>query len=312
MKPTFGSLFAGIGGFDMGMEQANWECKFQVEWDKHCRSVLDHHWPDVQKWGDIKNVNGRFLPPVDCIIFGSPCQDLSNNSGSSGLGLEGSKSGLFFEAIRIIKEMRDATGNTFPRWAIWENVAGALNSSKGADFGKVLDSMAEAGAVVIEWKLLDSKYFGIPQCRRRVFVAAGFPSDTTNPSTSQIFPVNNCNKRDINKGTEKMFYRSHGSQDAFQTGFSPPVKRISAVCVTSETLRPRQLTPIELERLQGYPDDHTRWNSDLTEQSDSQRIKQCGNGVTTPVAKWVGEQLINAHHNIYPSLHKSRTVQSTE
>lgn len=301
MKPTFGSLFAGIGGFDMGMEEANWDCKFQVEWDKHCRSVLDHHWPNVEKWSDIRDVNGRFLPPVDCIIFGSPCQDLSNNSGSSGLGLDGNKSGLFFEAIRIIKEMRNATGNTYPRWAIWENVAGALNSNKGSDFGKVLDSMAEAGAVVIEWKLLDSKYFGIPQCRRRVFVIGGFPSDTTNPSSAKIFPINSGNKRDIKKGTEKMFYRSHGSQDAFQTGFSPPVKRISAVCITSETLRPRQLTPIELERLQGYPDDHTRWNSDGTEQSDSQRIKQCGNGVTTPVAKWVAEQLFNTHNEFYLS-----------
>jgi DNA (cytosine-5)-methyltransferase 1 len=305
MMPTFGSLFAGIGGFDMGMEQANWDCKFQVEWDAHCRSVLDYRWPYVEKWGDIKNVNGRFLPPVDCIIFGSPCQDLSNNSGSSGLGLEGSKSGLFFEAIRIIKEMRDATGNTFPKWAIWENVAGALGSNKGSDFGKVLDSMAEAGAVVIEWKLLDSKYFGIPQCRRRVFVVAGFTSNTADPSSSQIFPINSGSKRDIKKGTEKMFYRSHGSQDAFQTGFSPPVKRIAPVCVTSETLRPRQLTPIELERLQGYPDNHTRWNSDGTEQSDSQRIKQCGNGVTTPVAKWVAEQLMNAHKDLYLSLHQT-------
>tara|TARA_R110002126_G_scaffold66622_1_gene169296 strand:+ start:1208 stop:2131 length:924 start_codon:yes stop_codon:yes gene_type:complete len=300
MKPTFGSLFAGIGGFDMGMEQAGWDCKFQVEWDKHCRSVLDRHWADVEKWGDIQNVDGRFLPPVDCIVFGSPCQDLSKNGGGSGLGLEGSRSGLFFEAIRIIKEMRNATGNTFPRWAIWENVAGALESNGGSDFGKVLDSLAEAGAMVIEWKLLDSKYFGIPQCRRRVFVIAGFNSDSTNPSSIEIFPINKSNKRDIKKGTEIMFYRSHGSYDYASVGFSPPLKRVSAVCVASETLRPRQLTPLELERLQGYPDDHTRWNSDGTEQSDSCRIKQVGNGVTTPVAKWVAQQLVNVHNDIYP------------
>jgi hypothetical protein len=122
VKPTFGSLFAGVGGFDMGMEQAGWECKFQVEWDKHCRSVLDLHWSDVEKWSDVRNVNGRFIPPVDCIIFGSPCQDLSKAGNRAGLS--GDRSSLFFEAIRIIKEMRDATGGTFPKWAIWENVAG--------------------------------------------------------------------------------------------------------------------------------------------------------------------------------------------
>lgn len=300
MNPTFGSLFAGIGGFDMGMEQAGWDCKFQVEWDKHCRSVLDRHWPNVEKWGDIQNVDGRFLPPVDCIVFGSPCQDLSKSGGGSGLGLQGNKSGLFFEAIRIIKEMRNATGNTFPRWAIWENVAGALESNGGSDFGKVLDSLAKTGAMVIEWKLLDSKYFGIAQSRRRVFVVAGFNSDSTNPSSHKIFPVNQSNQRNITKGNEIMFYRSHGSYDYFQIGLSPPLKRVSAVCVASETLRPRQLTPLELERLQGYPDDHTRWNSDGTEQSDSHRINQCGNGVTTPVTKWVAQQLFNVHKDIYP------------
>ena len=144
----------------------------------------------MQKWGDIQNVDGMFLPPVDCIVFGSPCQDLSKSGGGSGLGLQGNKSGLFFEAIRIIKEMRNATGNTFPRWAIWENVAGALESNGGSDFGKVLDSLAETGAMVIEWKLLDSKYFGIAQSRRRVFVVAGFNSNSTNPSSHKIFPVN--------------------------------------------------------------------------------------------------------------------------
>ena len=98
MKPTFGSLFAGIGGFDMGMEQAGWSCKFQVEWDKDCLSILDHHWADVPKLGDIREVDGRLLPPVDCIIFGSPCQDLSNQPlAGTRTGLSGKRSGLFHE-----------------------------------------------------------------------------------------------------------------------------------------------------------------------------------------------------------------------
>jgi site-specific DNA-cytosine methylase len=290
-------LFAGIGGFDVGMEQAGWECKFQVEWDKHCRSVLDRHWADVEKWSDVRNVNGRFLPPVDCIIFGSPCQDLSQ--AGKRAGLDGGRSSLFFEAIRIVKEMRDATAGIYPRWIIWENVAGALNSNRGADFGKVLDTMAEAGALVIEWKLLDSKYFGIPQVRRRVFVVAGFDSDSTDPSSTQIFPVNESSERNIQKGNTVAFYRSHGRQDQFGVGVTPPLKTVATVCVVSETLRPRQLTPLECERLQGYPEDHTRWAADGTELSDAQRFKQVGNGVTTPVARWVGEQLLAAHMAVH-------------
>ena len=77
MKPTFGSLFAGVGGFDLGFEAAGFECKFQVEWDKHCQQILAHHWPNVPKWGDVSEVSGYDLPPVDVITYGFPCQDLS-------------------------------------------------------------------------------------------------------------------------------------------------------------------------------------------------------------------------------------------
>ena len=147
---TFGSLFAGVGGFDMGFSPYM-ECKFQVEWDKHCRSILDRHWPDVPKWGDISCVDGKFLPPVDVIIFGSPCQDLS--VAGKRAGLEGSRSGLFHEAVRIIKEMRYVTNGAFPRWTVWENVAGAVTSNNGRDFATVINEMAEAGAYLQEYAL---------------------------------------------------------------------------------------------------------------------------------------------------------------
>jgi DNA (cytosine-5)-methyltransferase 1 len=152
MTLTFGSLFAGVGGFDMGFEQAGWDCKFQVEWDKNCQQILNKHWPDVPKWLDVSDVNGAEIPPVDCIIFGSPCQDLS--VAGKRAGLEGERSGLFHEAVRIIKEMRDATNGTFPRWTVWENVAGALSSNNGRDFGTVINEMAKAGAHLQEYALL--------------------------------------------------------------------------------------------------------------------------------------------------------------
>lgn len=384
MKPTFGSLFAGIGGFDLGMEQAGWECKFQVEWDKHCRSVLDRHWPDVEKWGDIRNVDGRFLPPVDCIVFGSPCQDMSQAGKRGGLSAE--RSGLFHEAVRIIKEMRNATGGTFPRYAIWENVAGALSSNNGHDFATVINEMAKAGACLQEYALLDAQHFGIPQRRRRVFLASLFSVAAAERCPDPLLPVtesvrgdtkkskhkrqsaslafaesieagcgiNNAAGSDINhnqtvidqdvnddhqivgalaardyKGVGSQYvnenkcvvetsfaYGIHattiGRQDHNGAGGSGVSKKdgpmytltkadIHAVMQSESTLVVRRLTPLEYERLQGFPDDHTRYKADGTEQSDSARYKQCGNAVAVPVAKWVGEQLIDVHRATYPA-----------
>lgn len=187
MKPTFGSLFAGVGGFDLGLEAAGWDCGWQVEWDKHCQQILAHHWPDVPRWSDVRDVNGAELPPVDLITFGSPCQDLS--VAGKRAGLDGDRSGLFHEAVRIIKEMRHATGATFPRLAIWENVVGALSSNRGADFGVVLNSLADAGAMVIEWAVLDARWFGVPQRRRRVFVIAVFDPRIAVDCPDPLLPV---------------------------------------------------------------------------------------------------------------------------
>jgi DNA (cytosine-5)-methyltransferase 1 len=201
MTLTFGSLFAGVGGFDMGFEQAGWDCKFQVEWDKNCQQILNKHWPDVPKWLDVSDVNGAEIPPVDCIIFGSPCQDLS--VAGARRGLSGERSGLFHEAVRIIKEMRDATNGTFPRWTVWENVAGALSSNNGRDFGTVINEMAKAGAHLQEYALLDAQHFGIPQRRRRVFLISCFDSATSERCSSPLLPVTESLRGDTKKSKPK-------------------------------------------------------------------------------------------------------------
>jgi DNA (cytosine-5)-methyltransferase 1 len=201
MALTFGSLFAGVGGFDMGFEQAGWDCKFQVEWDKNCQQILNKHWPDVPKWLDVSDVNGAEIPPVDCIIFGSPCQDLS--VAGARRGLSGERSGLFHEAVRIIKEMRDATNGTFPRWTVWENVAGALSSNNGRDFGTVINEMAKAGAHLQEYALLDAQYFGVPQRRRRVFLVSCFDSATSERCPNPLLPVSESLRGDSKKGKQK-------------------------------------------------------------------------------------------------------------
>ena len=185
------SLFSGVGGFDMGLENAGMETVFQCEWDKHANSILYKHWPDVPKWDDVSTLTGKHIlahaPVVDVVAWGSPCQDLS--VAGKRAGLEGGRSGLFHEGIRIIKELQEETNGQYPRISIWENVVGALNSNGGADFGIILDEMAEAGALAIEWSVLDAQYFGIPQRRRRVFVIAIFDPVLANRCPNPLLPV---------------------------------------------------------------------------------------------------------------------------
>jgi len=436
---TFGSLFAGVGGFDLGMEAAGWTCSWQVEWDKQCQQVLRHHWPDVAKYGDVSDVDGTTITPVDCITFGSPCQDLS--VAGKRAGLDGNRSGLFYEAIRIIKEMRDATGSVQPRWAVWENVVGALSSNRGHDFAAVIDSLAEAGALVIEWAVLDAQHFGVPQRRRRVFVIACFDPATADRCGDPLLPVAESLPRDtpakrtkgqgvasaltkglgtggpdsahalagwlvpevVNDPTDDVVGTiSGGGIQARTTGRTPTadcsypcdgvvsavtskwakgtggpsgdecqnllavypiqdgrdIKKMQnglgvgaetdpsytldrtgaqAVATYSKSKRAqtsdddetwvegavaptlnqfdqgdtratvvavspvstsavRRLTPVECERLMGWPDDHTRWgvddNGNVKEMSDSPRYRMIGNGVASPVAAWIGKHLL--------------------
>jgi DNA (cytosine-5)-methyltransferase 1 len=164
-------LFAGAGGFDLGFDAAGWSCAWQVELDRAARAVTAHRWPSVPRYDDV--LRDRLFPllPVDVIAGGFPCQDLS--VAGRRAGLTGARSGLFFEFVRIVKEMRDGTGGTAPRWVAWENVPGLL-SIPGA-LGSVLAGWEEAGAVVQEWRTVDTgRAFGVPQRRRRVLGVVGF------------------------------------------------------------------------------------------------------------------------------------------
>ena len=199
------SLFSGVGGFDMGLENAGMETVFQCEWDKHANSILHKHWPDVPKWDDVSTLTGRHIlahaPVIDVVAWGSPCQDLS--VAGKRAGLEGGRSNLFHEGIRIIKELQEESNGQYPRISIWENVVGALNSNRGADFGIILNEMAEAGALAIEWSVLDAQYFGIPQRRRRVFVIAIFDPVLANRCPSPLLPVSESLPGHLAKGKSK-------------------------------------------------------------------------------------------------------------
>jgi len=160
MTATHGSLFTGIGGFDLGLERAGWACQWQVEIDGKANGVLAHHWPDVERVEDICDVGRNNLKPVDLISGGFPCQDLS--VAGKRKGLAGKRSGLWYEFHRVLAELK-------PQWVIIENVSGLLSSNGGRDFATILQGLAEIG-YLSAWRILDAQYFGVAQRRRRVFI----------------------------------------------------------------------------------------------------------------------------------------------
>lgn len=157
---TVGSLFSGIGGGDLGMEQAGFALRWQCEVESFPRRVLGAHWPGVPCYEDVQTLFGKELERVDCVIFGSPCQDLS--IAGRRAGLMGRRSGLFFDAVRGLEDV-------LPTWIVFENVPGLLSSRGGRDFLVVLDSLEQLG-YGLAWRVLDSQHFRVAQRRRRVYV----------------------------------------------------------------------------------------------------------------------------------------------
>ena len=192
-KLTLGSLFDGSGGFPLGGLISGITPVWASEIEPFPIRVTTKRLPFIKHYGDISYMDGSKIEPVDIITFGSPCQDLSIAGKRDGL--DGKRSSLFYEAIRIIKEMRCATDGKKPRYIVWENVPGAFSSNKGEDFRCVLegichikdetlsvpkiDKWKQAGTIVgdhfsLAWRVLDAQYWGVPQRRKRIFLVADF------------------------------------------------------------------------------------------------------------------------------------------
>ena len=192
-KLTLGSLFSGSGGFELGGLISGITPLWASEIEPFPIRVTTKRLPQVEHYGDVSTLDGAKLPPVDIITFGSPCQDMSIAGKREGLG--GSRSNLFYQAVRIVKEMRCKTDGRYPRFVVWENVPGAFSSNRGEDFKAVLEEICKvkdpcmyvpgsakwqnAGEILgdgysVAWRVFDAQFWGVPQRRKRIYLVADF------------------------------------------------------------------------------------------------------------------------------------------
>ena len=268
-KPTVGSLFAGIGGFDLGFEQAGFATAWQVEINDVCRAVLADRFPHAAQFADVRTV----LPELwhtDVIVGGFPCQDVSTMGKRAGLA--GERTGLFFDAVRIVRQLQ-------PRFLVLENVHGLLSSNDGRDFETVLATLAQCGYVGY-WRVLNARYFGVPQNRRRVFVVAGLGELPPLEFMADARPVG-----DVLGESQTCPQDCFPTQLAgFPSGTSIDLScsNVVAVAGARHQMVERQRASADFGLCRGLA------AADLAE------ARAAGNAVVPQVARWIADKLIQA------------------
>lgn len=266
-----GSLFDGSAGFPLGGLISGITPLWASEIEPFPVRVTTKRLPQMEHLGDITTLNGSTLTPVDIITFGSPCQDMSVAGKRDGLG--GSRSSLFYEAIRIIKEMREATNGKYPRFIVWENVPGAFSSNKGEDFRAVLEEICKvkdeqvsvpkpskwenAGEILgdgysVAWRLFDAQFWGVPQRRKRIYLVADFAGGCAgkilfeSESVSGYSAKSGCPWKAIagdtsegigETGTDRLMFENH-SQDTRYTGPLDVAQTVSSTYGTGGNNQP--------------------------------------------------------------------------
>ena len=287
---SFFSTFSGIGGFELGIEQAakkhkiNAKCIGFSEVDPYAISVYKKNFQGVKNYGDITKINTKEIPDFDCLVGGSPCQDISVIGKRAGI--KGDKSILFFEYLRILEEKK-------PKFFVWENVKGILSSNNGKDFETVLSSFEKLG-YSMQWSILDSRFFGSPQHRERIIII-GFLGEER---PSKILPIyGNKLKTALNDkciialGKRRTKASTHNYINTITASYHGPYGDGAPGVVANRKIR--KLTPIECERCQLFPDNWTKYGEDGKPISDSQRYKMCGNAVCVGIIKEVFNELFN-------------------
>jgi DNA (cytosine-5)-methyltransferase 1 len=296
----FIELFAGVGGFRYGLEKTTgYQCVYANEWDKYAASIYRYHWNDgTLHECDIRTVDPVELPGHDLIVGGFPCQAFS--IAGKRAGFTDTRGALFFEICRIARTCRT-------KYLLLENVKGLLNHEGGATFLTIISTLDELG-YDYQWHVLNSKNFGVPQNRERVFIIANLRT----ASRPQIFPLRNSNETDKRDGDEEFTIANclganyskgtagNNARTLVHTAFQDGVREYSDISTTISTpsggghlpmvqvnTSLRRLTPVECERLQAFPDNWTQYgisiHGEQVKISDTQRYKTMGNAVTTSV-----------------------------
>jgi len=312
--PSVASFFSGIGGFDLAFERAGFDITMQCEIDPFCNAILAKHWPMVKKFHDIREVQYADVPSSDVWVGGFPCQDISLARMGSRTGLKGKRSSLFYEFARLI-------GACLPSIVILENVAGLRNSNGGRDFQTIIHTLAQLGYSV-GWRVYNSKYFGVPQSRQRVYIVgcyrerrgpaeilfesecssghdSSYRQDEEEPLSTFKTSFGDFSKGPIVQGLAYCLYACsarHTGTDWSRTFVSYPQGKV------------RRLMPNECEGIQGFPQDWTLppMLPIDPEKLDTLRYTVLGNAVTVPAVEWMARR-------IRPVLHRMKeTVQESD
>lgn len=312
----FIELFAGIGGFRLGLEKAGHECVFTNEWLEKPASIYERNFKSKPDTRDIRTITANDVPNADIIVGGFPCATFSIAGKRTGLSLEDTRGTLFYEMFRLARDKRIPI-------ILFENVKGLLNHDKGRTFETILSVLDEMGYDA-QWELLDSQNFGVPQHRERVFLI-GHLRGITRP---EVFPITIPNRKD-----EKEDRRKPKTREGFFSNISPTIDanyskggasrpyvvtqwrrgywrdyksggaptltasmgtgghNVPFIKTVDTSIGYRKLTPIECERLQGFPDNFTKYYADGGLVPDSERYERCGRTVSVPVIYEIGKKL---------------------
>lgn len=297
-KYKINSFFSGIGGFDIAFERQGFQTQMLCEINPFCNELLSLHWPNVKRFDDINSIPISEIPEADVWCGGFPCQDISLARGrNERLGLNGSRSGLFYKFAELINQRE-------PEVVVLENVGGLFTSNKGRDFGEILKSMTTMGYAV-SWRLLNSRYFGVPQSRTRVYLCCwkGNPSKALHvmfdkagapkPENERIyFITQDGNEGEYPKVPKVAYCLAASSGRHTGTDWS----RTYVVCKEGV----RRLSPVESERLQGFPDNWTlpAGKSYSEENIDTLRYTAIGNAVSVPVVEWIAKRVRTEMENV--------------
>jgi DNA (cytosine-5)-methyltransferase 1 len=283
----YGSLFSGIEAATVAFQPLGWEAGWFAEIEPFCCRVLKERFPAVNNLGDVMGIESASA--VDLIIGGSPCPSFS--VAGKRRGLEDARGKLTLRYIEIINLLK-------PRWFIWENVPGVLSSDNGNDFKVVLDEMVKCGYGV-SWRVLDARGFGLPQSRKRLYVVGRYgrecprevlfeSSDVCNDFAAHGRKWTTDTFKDKGMDVIPMCFRGRDGRTVMELmDYFGCLRSVGGFCrnYVWDGKNIRLLTPVECERLQGLPDNHTL----IEGCSDMERWRAIGNSMAVPVIRWLGE-----------------------